>query len=301
MQSISWTWPKQKVCFFCFQQLKYKLESLLAVYFKGNTSDVHHVSMRSPCTDIEGAGTQVQVLLGRTKTSGVSGRTVLTAKSCWFGIGWGPSWHRPRFMPLIHVVCNVFSPPRFPTREKAISFSSSSIICDWRDGMRLWASLSNRDAGRCHLLGPGLHGAQNHLVRERRCWGRYVHNTQSLVLIGKALLKWTKLGGSTPYVLCFWHFNLWRISIQNTLLWGPHSTFQKAVLQNRGKLLILSWSTVLCTFVICQYWYHNSLYNQKCARDTNLSYFKTKTNNKKVLWSLCFLTLSKISFGNSKT
>lgn len=45
MQSISWTWPKQKVCFFCFQQLKYKLESLLAVYFTG----IHQMYIMSQC------------------------------------------------------------------------------------------------------------------------------------------------------------------------------------------------------------------------------------------------------------
>lgn len=47
-------------------------------------------------------------------------------------------------------------------------------------------------------------------------------DAQSLVLTVTSSIKMDETLGQHHVFYGFWHFNLWRISTKNTLLWGPH-------------------------------------------------------------------------------
>lgn len=183
----------------------------------------------------------------------VSGWLVLAA------VPWRPSWHRHPFNTRIHIlVCNLFSPRSISTlRWKQRPFLFSRGPEGW-SGLRLWASLSNGD--RCCLLSPGPHGAG--ITRgEGSAWG-----TQPLVFIEQ--LCYNGLNHvSWQYVVCFWHFNLWRISFWNTLLWGPHGISAEMLLRGtRANLRCcqnLESSLCLCDLSVPTL---GTLYNQVCQR-----------------------------------
>lgn len=177
-QSIIWTWPKQKGLVFSSprpQQLK--VRKFAGSLFHGNISDVPHVWTHSRHTDIR------EQARGQDQTAGVPRATALTVRTCWFVIWRGPSWHRPHSSPLSHVfVCSVLSPPHVPTGENASPFPPSSSIRDWRDGLRLWASLPHSRVGRVCLLTPASREPRI-TWRGLRCLERCTCGTQSLAFI----------------------------------------------------------------------------------------------------------------------
>lgn len=166
-------------------------------------------------------------------------------------------------------VCSVLSPPHFPTGEKVIplpSFQHHLWLEGWSETVsqpvtqRCWRGLPahTRPTG-----GPESPGERATLPGEVHC----VTPNRWLLLIVKALRQRTKLCESTPCVRCFFGIStcgefLCKIRYSE----APTVSFKIAVLQNRGKPLILSSSIEFFVSVICRCWYHNILYNKKCAK-----------------------------------
>lgn len=167
---------------------------MLAAYFTG-IYQMYIMSERIP--DTQTSREQVQEYNG-PKPPGCPGERCWLLRTAGLLFDGGPA---DTGFVLSHWVTFLFAMyfplPTSPLGKKQSPFPPSSIICDWRDGLRLWASLSHRGAGRCHLLTPGLPATQNDPVRGQRRPERRTCCTQSLVLIVKALWQRAKLRVST--------------------------------------------------------------------------------------------------------
>lgn len=127
-----------------FQQLKYKLERLLAVYFM----EIYQMYIISQC--IPNARTSRNQAHGSTMVGGAYGTgpdlrgvqvVVLTANSCWFVVWRRPSRHRCLFIIQILILLAICFPLPVPTlQKKATPLFSFRYHRDWRVGLRLWTT-----------------------------------------------------------------------------------------------------------------------------------------------------------------
>lgn len=154
-----WTW-QAKVFESLFQQLKYKLESLLAVDFLG-TDQMYIISQCIPSSDIREPDTKAST--GQDQTSG--SKWVCYAESCWLVIWWRLSWYRRCLIIPIHIFFwNLLSSP-LPTRERddlpfllPVSFMTAGLVWNWTSlPDRVWTGVTSSDPAYrepvIHLVG----------------------------------------------------------------------------------------------------------------------------------------------------
>lgn len=158
---------------------------------------MYPMSEHIPNTDIQGTGTRGQRAGGtrRDRTPGVPRAWRWLFQDAGLLLDTGlPSSRWVTFLFAVYYLLLTS-----PLGKKRSPFPPSSIIRDWRDGLRLWASLSHSCVGRGYLLTPSLPCERATLPGEVHC----VIPNRWLLLIVKALWQRTKLCESTPCVHCF--------------------------------------------------------------------------------------------------
>lgn len=196
--------------------------------------------MRSQLIDIKGAGTQKYNGQGVFRT-GPTPQRRCPGEQCWLltaaGLfDEGPDDNGHDFNIPIHIFgCNLLSFSDFYTEEKAIPLSSFGYPL-WLEGCSETVNQPVKQG--CWQVLPAFTQptGRPESCRKKEVLPGEMHVQESLVLTVKALLKWTKLYESTQYILCFWHFDLWRISFWNTLLWGPTVSLKKLFCRIRVNL-----------------------------------------------------------------
>ena len=186
-RSIIWTWPKQKGLVFSSprpQQLK--VRKFAGSLFHGNISDVPHVWTHSRHTDIreQARGTEDRALQDGTRPQGCPGqwRWLLGRAGLLFDEGPADSGltlsHWVTFLFAVYYL--LLTSPLGKTRSP---FPPSSSICDWRDGLRLWASLPHSRVGRGCLLTPASREPRTTWREGCAAWRGAPCGTQSLAFI----------------------------------------------------------------------------------------------------------------------
>lgn len=182
-----------------FQQLKYKLESLLAVYCMGRyQTDI--LSQCIPNTQTSRGSAHRRTMDRASNGQDQNLRSVpVNRADCEELLVCGSTKAQLTQVSFDHTdshfVCNLLS--RFHTGATANPLLSFQYHCDCRAGLRLWTTC--RAGVLTGITCSDLALGEPRITR----WGgwcsqgRCACNTQSLALIGKALRKWTKVCEAT--------------------------------------------------------------------------------------------------------